>query len=436
MLLLGLAAVVVALAAATVAAPASAEDGTAAAVTCPGPDETSLAAVECAGIEPIPDLDPADTPEVLAAAAARSTEATALAPECRYHSEAVFYAAADWMRLVRLLSENTSFCADFYVSVPPLVADKRKPRPAEAARISAFGPRFHPMGEIHYATWSKSVGVDPETPTYYDAGVKAGRVFAAAGYQTWALNEFGSAVRQGQPNERAHAAQFVVGLRDGSGVGGLVFVTGVGQLTSPLDVYRGNLQNWLLDSLFWSSLSDAVRFWAQEVYGDVRAWAVPGASRNERTRHLADYLMHGENLAESLGDAAAPARALLRRTYVPLGNLAWRWPTSFGWTDIDYTLMESYVSEQVFAVRHYAGANPQLAPEGRFGAAYAPRPSAPVDAVGNGAILERLASALHEAYEEGGHSQTGACGPPGGHDWCAGELDGGAFVDGWESFGG
>ena len=414
------------------AAPlAPAEDGSPGAVVCPSGDESTLAAAGCPGVDPVPDLDPADTPEALARAAAASAAAAALPHQCRYHSEVVFYTSSDWIRLTRLLAADTSYCADLSISVPPLVADKRNPRPNEPARIKAFGDVFHPMGEIHYATWSKYVGT-PQTPTFYDAGFKAGADFAAAGYDLWALNEVPSSVRQGQPDARANLAQFVNGLHDGSDVPGLVFVIGLGQRTSPLDVYRGNLENWLYDSLFWSTIGDSVRFWAQEVYGDVRAWAVPGASRNERARHLADYLLHGASLAEGVGDGADAARAVLERTFVPLANAAWRYTSGFGNTDVEAPLMQSYVSEQVFAVRHYAGANPGLAPGGRSGWAYAPK--APVDVAGTEAILTRLASALHEAYEEGGGSQAGACGPAGEHVWCEGELAGAAFVEGWGGF--
>ena len=405
---------------------------------CSPSEETTLAAVECAGIEPVADLDPLDTEPVIARAAALATEAASLPANCRYRSEDVFYAATDWIRLVKSLTTDASPCADFYVSVPPLVADKTKPRPGEAARIRAFGPHAHAMSEVHYATWSAWVRLAPGR-TFYSAGVEAGTRIVAAGYETWALNEIPSTVRQGQPGTRANAAEFIRGLLDGSHVPGLVFVTGVGQPTSPLDVYYGNLDRWLGDSLFWSSISAAVRFWAQEVYGDVRNWAVPDASRNDRTRHLADYLMHGADLAETHDDDAvmAPARGLMERTYVPLANAAWPWPNAFGYTDVTAELMESYVSEQVFATRHYAGAHPNGAPAGRMGFAWAPRvvpPAKTIDAVATQLILDRIARALGESYAQGGSSQAGACGDARDHDWCEGELDGSRFVDGWSAF--
>ena len=78
----------------------------------------------------------------------------------------------------------------------------------------------------------------------------------------------------------------------------------------PLDVYKTNLSGWLRDSTFWSDITGRVRFWAQEVYPDIRDWAVPGASREQRTQHLADYLMHPLALADSLAaDPTSAARA-------------------------------------------------------------------------------------------------------------------------------
>ena len=415
-----------------VVAPARADDP--AGADCVEPGAATLAVVDCSGVDPVPDLNPADTPQVMMSVAEASRAADALPANCRYHSQVAFYAATDWLGLVRSLALDRSSCVDFYVSVPPVVRDKTLMRPDQAERIREFGVHFHPMAEIHYATWKSWIASHPPN-TYYSAGVEAGQRLLAAGYETWALNELPSGVRQGQPGVRANAAEFIRGLYDGSGgTPGCVFVTGVGQPTSPLDVYRTNLSGWLRDSMFWSDISGKVRFWAQEVYPDIRDWAVPGASREQRTQHLADFLMHPLALDDSLADdpSTAAARSFLADTYVPLTNDAWRWSSGFGWTDVPIDLMESFISEQIFAVRHYAGSHPQGAPSGRFGAAWAPQPQPPVsDTV---LLRERTASALHYAYDQGGSSQTGACGPPGEHDWCQGELPGAAFVEGWSTF--
>ena len=423
-----------------VVAPARADDpppladDPAATADCGEPGAATLAVVDCSGLDPVPDLNPDDTPQLMASVAEASRAADALPAYCRYHSEVAFYAATDWLGLVRSLALDRSTCVDFYVSVPPVVKDKTLMRPDQADRIREFGVHFHPMAEIHYATWKTWITSHPPN-TYYSAGVEAGHRLLAAGYETWALNELPSGVRQGQPGTRANAAAFIRGLYDGSdGAPGCVFVVGVGQPTSPLDVYKANLSGWLRDSMFWSDISGRVRFWAQEAYPDVRDWAVPGASREQRTQHLADYLMHPLALADSLAadPTTAAARSFLADTYVALTGDAWQWSSGFGWTNVPIDLMESFFSEQVFAVRHYAGSNPQGAPAGRFGAAWAPQPQPPVpDTV---LLRERTASALHYAYEQGGSSQTGACGPPGEHVWCQGELPGAGFVDGWSTF--
>jgi hypothetical protein len=401
---------------------------------CGSPDESTLAVVECLGIDPVPDVDPSDTAAVLEAAAAASVEQDALPHQCRYSSEVAFYAATDWVRLAKFLAADRSLCAEFFISVPPVgppAGDKTGPRPGAAAAIRAFGEHFHPMAEINYTAWRSWIARHAPV-SFYDAGVEAGHRLLAAGYETWALNELPSSVRQGQAGERANAAAFIGGLFDGSnGTQGLVFIVGLGQPTTFLDVYRTNLTNWLRDSLFWNAITGKVRFWAQEAYADVRKWAVPGASREARTSHLADYLMHPVALAELLVDdeTTAAARAFFADTYTTATNDAWRYSSAFGWTDVPIDLMQSFFSEQVFAVRHFAGANPQGAPGGRFSSVWAPAPQPPV--ADTALLLARTASALHFAYAQGGSSQEGACGPLGDHVWCNGELEGAAFVESW-----
>ena len=62
---------------------------------------------------------------------------------------AVFYAATDWLRLATRLAANASPCAQYYISIPPLVSDKTNARPDQAWRIRALGSNFHAMAEIH-----------------------------------------------------------------------------------------------------------------------------------------------------------------------------------------------------------------------------------------------------------------------------------------------
>ena len=80
----------------------------------------------------------------------------AAATACR-PLNAVFYAETDWLRLAQKLRANPSPCASYYVSIPPLAADKTKLRNGEAAKIRALGPQMHAMAEINITGWSSWV---------------------------------------------------------------------------------------------------------------------------------------------------------------------------------------------------------------------------------------------------------------------------------------
>lgn len=398
------------------------------------------------------DAPPADdAPATLdqAFSDAFTTPAANLLPQfCRYHDEAVFYAASDWLRLAQKLAANAGDCSDYYVSVTPLAADKTKFRPNQAAQIRALGPRFHAMAEINLAGWSKYVAAGH---TWYEAGVEARRRMAAAPVSfdvasgdIWALNEVDDAVRSDDPVATADLVQLVDGLATGDTgmqyVPGLVFVKTVDQVQTDTAAYKAELERWLADGAFWSALERPVRFLAQEVYGDPRAWAVPGTERNDRAGRLSDYAEHLARLAEAGPASVEPARQFLRRTYVPLLNAAWRWPSAFGWTMLDGDGMKRFVSAQAEANRLFAGQHPQLAPDGRVGFAWAPRnvtdPLPPADFTAQSSdLLDRLAAAIHDSYAEGGRSPVGACAPGSGEDWCGYDLPGAAFTDAWSIFG-
>ena len=142
---------------------------------------------------------------------------------------------------------------------------------------------------------------------------------AVAGYDvaagdTWALNELSSAVRQGTGNARANMRAFLNGLYDGDGTlpaaRGTVFVAGIGQGTTDLSLYQARLQDWYEDAAFWSDLSRFASDWSQEVYGDVRHYAVAGAARETRRDRLNEYLQHQTALA-GVAPPSADARAEL-----------------------------------------------------------------------------------------------------------------------------
>ena len=422
---------------------------------CDDPDAASLSIVDCAGdrgelVDAIGEV-----PDALVAAAAETARVetalvaaegpAALRKNCRFHAEVALYTSEDWNRLAQSLAAEASHCADYYISIPSLTADKTIPRPGQAFRIRALGPRFHAMAEAHLTAWQSWVTRNGNT--WLEAGKEFRKRMAAAGYDValgdlWALNEVPSAVRQGVGQSRRNLLDFLRGLHEGDGssaeTAGLVFVVGLGQRTQNLSVYLTNLRNWLADSGFWEEAGPRVRFWAQEVYGDIRAWGVPRAPEMTRARNLSNYLLHVLELARAGGERSAAAESFLRRTYVPLANAAWRYQQFFGFTAVDHLTMRHFISEQVFAVRHDAGTHPALGPMGRFGFAWAPENTlAPVEADFPAKTLglqQRLASALAHAYAQGGGSQRGACGPPGDHVWCDGSYDGAVFNDGWSAF--
>jgi len=78
---------------------------------------------------------------------------------------------------------------------------------------------------------------------------------------------------------------------------GAVFVAGIGQATTDLSLYQARLQDWYDDATFWSDLGRFASDWSQEVYGDIRHYAVAGATRETRRDLLNEYLQHESTLA-------------------------------------------------------------------------------------------------------------------------------------------
>ncbi len=390
--------------------------------------------LDCARLPVVASLDPA-----YAAGKPRFRLAQAGSMACR-PTNLVFYAARDWLRLGPKLAERASPCANYYISVPPLVSDKTKPRPNQAWRIRALGPRFHAMAEIHWTTWQswvRSTGYN-----WYDAGVEARRRMAAAGYDvalgdTWAVNEFPSSVRRDLGTARHDARMFVRGLYDGDGrrAQGAVFVIGVMHGTSDASLYKSTLKGWFADTGFWREMRQTVRFWSQEVYGDARRWGVPGTSTMYRRDNLNDFLQHAAKLASVAPARYGAARTFLSRSYTPIANAGWQWPSGLGWTLVSADQMQRFVSAQTYALRSFTA---QRATPDQFGFAWAPNnpglmPSKQFTTE-SGQLLDRLGAALSES---GGYAITdegsAAC-LSGGLDWCVGDVEGASFTDAWRIF--
>src|SRR5262245_34219593 len=183
---------------------------------------------------PVASLEPAATAKLWRQLVARPrVSARAQQANCR-PLRAVFYSATDYLRLATKLAAHASPCAEYYISVPPLVADKTKPRPGAADKIRALGPNFHALAEFHFATWTNWVASTGSS--WFVAGTTARERMAAAGYDfskgdSWELNEVSSAVRTNTGQARANLSDLLRGLYEGDGTRptrGAVLITGIG----------------------------------------------------------------------------------------------------------------------------------------------------------------------------------------------------------------
>jgi hypothetical protein len=393
---------------------------------------------------PVASLEPAATAKLwksLVSAQQGPPRASAQVPDCR-PLRAVFYAASDWLRLATKLAATASPCAEYYVSIPPLVADKTQPRRDQASRIRALGPRFHALAEIHFTTWSRWVASTGSS--WYAAGVTARQRMAEAGYDvargdSWMLNELTTAVRRGDGNARENVRELLRGLYDGDGTRptpGAVLSVGFGQRTTDVSVYQNTIQAWLADSAFWTDMTRYASDWSQEVYGDLRAHAVPGEPTAVRREYLNDYLQHELVLATAGPPEIETARAFLRDAYSPLANGAWPRETAWGWTMVPVEQMAAYLAAQVDALRFFSATTAQ--PRDHWGFAWAPRNTTGVSnadfATQTGQLLDRLAAAIRDSAGvlDPESQATGACGP--GETLCAVDLPDARHNEAWRSF--
>src|SRR5581483_2300788 len=273
---------------------------------------------------------------VLLAALVAAPETTARSTDCQ-PVQAVFYESSDWLRLANGLAANASPCASYYVTIPSLAADKTQMVGNRASVVRALGPNFHALAEVNYTAWSRWVASTGNS--WYQAGQEARRRMSAAGFDvssgdTWAVNEFPSAVRANSGTARQNVRDLVRGLYDGNGgpqVKGIVYVVGVGQNGLSFATYKANLESWLQDTAFWNDMASYVSGFYQETYGDVRNYAVTGVDAPTRAGLLNGFLQHLLSLvtAPNAPASADTARTYLSSAYGPLANASWGWTTAY-----------------------------------------------------------------------------------------------------------
>jgi hypothetical protein len=397
----------------------------------------ALAAPSQAAVsQPVPSLTPLATQKLWTQLVQRRRAFGPLATKDCKPLRAVFYTEADWLRLATKLAQEGSPCGQYYISIPPLAADHTTFRSNQAWRIRALGSNFHALAEVNYTGWSRWVASGQGS--FYDAGVEARRRMATAGFDvnagdTWALNELSSAVRKNTGVSRQNARDLLRGLYTGDGstptTKGVVWAIGISQTKSDLATYKVNLQDWYSDTGFWQDMSSYVSDWSQELYGDVPAYAVAGATLDQRRDHLDDFLTHQLALAAVAPSTADAARAFLASASTPLANAAWIWSGAFGNTNVPLAAMQDYVSAQVYTLRTFDGALGY--PQDRFGFAWAPRNGSDPQwtttfTAQSGALLDRLAQAIRDSAE----TPAGACNPT----WCTATVPNAAFTEGWKTF--
>ena len=161
---------------------------------------------------------------------------------------------------------------------------------------------------------------------------------------------------------------------------------------------------------------------SQEVYGDVRTYAVAGLTREARRDSLNEYLQHQASLASVAPESGDAARAFLGATYSPLANAAWQYDASFGWTNVPVELMQDYVSAQTYAMRS--------AGNSRFGFSWSPRNLVGAPSGDFNAQTDELLVRLAAAIADSGEAPEAAC----GSTWCNRTLDGAAATTAWRTF--
>ena len=320
---------------------------------------------------------------------------------CRIDVESVSWTGSDWERLARAVQAHQTPCGEYWISIPPLAADKKGLRVLQDDVIRALG--VHPVAEFTvgeatgWANWSS-----PARPTTARGSPRASSSGAEwrppaitgptrRGCSTSSTARRCATRRESPPTSRGRPFP---ARRDGRAPPGAVLRRRrdgaaawarrdrrslQAPLNTPLGHYepaQGRCEAVVRrQRVLGSAISPVVRWLGVEAYPDVRNWGVPGSSRGERRRHLEEYLFSSPPAVRDAPKSVVAARDLFERAYLPLVNGGYRakggekfaFVTGHGQTMVDAATMQSFVSEQVHAVRHYAAAHTQGSPGGRIG---------------------------------------------------------------------
>ena len=392
---------------------------------------------------PVPSLEPANTARRSGVVSSRPMPAKpAPAPDCR-PLRAVFYAASDWLRLATKLAAVASPCAEYYVSVPPVVADKTTfplrpalahPGPRLELPRAGGDPLCHldPLGGEHRLDLARGRRDGPASgwppPVSTSPSVTPGR-------STSSPRQFAAGTATPDVNVR----EFLRGLYEGDGtpaVRGAAFVIGFGQRDrGRLRLPDDTLQSWFADT------ASGPTWRRTSATGRRRCTATCGATpfpalRRPRREYLNDYLQH-KLVARRRGPADDRAGARLPPGCVQPARE--RGLAAGGRVGLDDGARSSrwrtYVSAQIDAMRSFSLSSGQA--RDHCGFAWAPRNTTGLSnadfAAQTGQILDRLAAAIRDSGVADPESpDSGACGA--GQTLCAVDLPEASHNGAWRLF--
>ena len=282
---------------------------------------------------------------LLASAAAASPGAESQGePNCSFRVKAFFWTGtADRMQLAQALARSKSPCAEYWVSIPPLAANKKGLRVREDDAIRALG--LHPVAELttgEITGWANWVNEPGQNRTWFDAGVEFRRAMEQAGYdvtagESWLINEFDRTTARDAPRQppdhdwpparRADMRELMRGLYQGAS--GMPKAPGIAEIgihfrhqnLPTVNRYRLDMKRWLADAGFWADADRYLRWIAVESYPDSRLWAPVGSIASRPRAPLAGLRLpspgaraerpgHGSNREELLRAKVPAAREL------------------------------------------------------------------------------------------------------------------------------